>query len=51
MKHLIFTCPKTKEKVQHRYDTAHDDYESVECLSCTGVHFVNLKTGKVLGQN
>ncbi len=27
-----------------------DAYESVTCLACTHVHLVNLKTGKVLGE-
>jgi|GEM_PF-5269662 len=49
MKNLIFTCPVTNQHVQHRVETTSNrDYESVECLACTGVHFINLKTGKVL---
>ena len=49
MKNLIFTCPVTNQNVQHRIETTSDqDYESVACLACTGVHFVNLRTGKVL---
>jgi len=40
--------------VQHLVDdseSADDDnrYESVECSACAGLHFVNLRTGKVLG--
>jgi hypothetical protein len=32
-------------------DQDHDNaYQSVECLACTRVHLVNLKTGKVLGE-
>ena len=32
-------------------ETADDDvYLSVTCLACTRVHLVNLKTGKVLGE-
>ena len=30
--------------------TDDDAYESVPCLPCTQVHLVNLKTGKVLGE-
>jgi hypothetical protein len=26
-----------------------DRYESVTCIACQGVHFVNTKTGKTLG--
>jgi hypothetical protein len=33
-------------------DVTDDDatYQSFECTFCTRVHLVNLKTGKVLGQ-
>jgi len=49
MRNLIFTCPVTNQHVQHRIETTSNrDYESVECLACTGVHFINLKTGKIL---
>ena len=49
MKNLIFTCPVTNQHVQHRVESTSDqDYESVTCLACTGVHFINLKTGKLL---
>jgi hypothetical protein len=49
MRNLIFTCPVANQNVQHRIETPSDrDYESVKCLACAGVHFINLKTGKVL---
>ena len=51
MKNLIFICPVTNQNVQHRFENASDhpsDYESVTCLACDGLHFVNLRTGKVL---
>ncbi len=49
IRNLIFTCPITNQNVQHRAEAISDhDYESVSCLACAGVHFVNLKTGKVL---
>jgi len=49
MRNLIFTCPVTKQNVQHRFEATSDqDYESVTCLACTGIHFINPRTGKVL---
>jgi hypothetical protein len=49
---IIFTCPNTREKVQHWLpDDPHvseDDYEGVVCERCTRFHFVNRK-GKVMG--
>src|SRR4029077_7183663 len=50
---LIFECPKTLNNVQHWLDG--DDapdhtYESVVCPACTGLHFINGETGKLLGQ-
>ena len=49
IRHMIFTCPVTNLNVQHRLEAASNhDYELVTCLACTGVHFINLRTGKVL---
>ena len=51
MKNILFTCPVTNQNVQHRIELASDrddDYESVRCLACAGIHFIHLKTGKVL---
>ena len=28
-----------------------DTYQSFQCIACTRVHLVNLKTGKVLGED
>ena len=28
-----------------------DTYQSFECMACTRVHLVNMKTGKVLGED
>ena len=51
---LLFTCPKTLMKVQHWLDGGEDtpdcEYESVVCKACTGLHFINRKTGPLLGQ-
>jgi hypothetical protein len=39
--------------VQHWLDggdeVTEDDYEGVDCPACAQVHFINRKTGKVLG--
>jgi hypothetical protein len=49
---ILFTCPNTAFKVQHELsddeEVSDDNFESVDCPSCTRVHFVNRK-GKVLG--
>jgi len=50
---IIFTCPRTLAKVQHWLEedegASEDEYEPVSCLACTRLHFVNRKTGKLLG--
>jgi hypothetical protein len=53
---FLYRCPSTGRKVQgwladDPTDTSADanDFQSLACLACTGVHLVNLKTGKVLG--
>jgi hypothetical protein len=50
---LIFTCPRTLTKVQRWLekdeDASGDEYEAISCLACTRLHFVNRKTGKLLG--
>jgi hypothetical protein len=50
---LIFTCPATRMKVQHWLEGGRDiqenQYESVICKACTRLHFINRKTGKLLG--
>ena len=46
---IIFVCPVTNKKVQHRIEVSSDQqYESVACLSCSGLHFIDLRTGNVL---
>ena len=48
---MIFICPRTGMKVQHRQEAsaADNDYEVVTCPACARLHFVNRKTGKLLG--
>jgi hypothetical protein len=28
-----------------------NEYEAIRCLACGGLHLINRKTGKLLGQN
>ena len=51
---LLYRCPNTGRTVQGwSADEVTDDddtYQSFQCMACTRVHLVNVKTGKVLGQ-
>ena len=51
---FIFRCPTTGFDVQHWTDDDEDapqtEYEGIVCPICTRLHFVNPKTGKLLGQ-
>jgi hypothetical protein len=55
MAHFVFTCPTTSMKVQHWSDESIDvpetEYDGVVCQACTKLHFINRKTGKLLGQD
>ena len=52
---FLYRCPDTGQNVQGwSADEATDDddtYQSFPCIACTPVHLVNLKTGKVLGED
>jgi hypothetical protein len=54
MTQFLFTCPVTSMKVQHwldnDQDAPEDAYEGITCKACARVHFLNRKTGKLLGQ-
>ena len=55
MRPIIFICPFTRSNVQHfaeESETSDDEehYEAVECPACAGLHFVNMASGKVLGE-
>lgn len=55
MKTLVFTCPVRNQQVQHwiadaDHRTGDDAYVSVSCQACARLHFLNLKTGKLLGE-
>ena len=51
---FVFTCPNTNMKIQHYLDDDDDDvpdneYEVIKCAACTRMHFINRKTGDLLG--
>jgi hypothetical protein len=49
---LIFVCPKTDLKVQYRLErvsAVDHEYEAVICPACARLHFLNRKTGRLLG--
>ena len=52
---FLYRCPNTGQNVQGwSADEVTDDddaYQSVPCIACTRLHLVNLKTGKVLGED
>ncbi len=50
-RHVVFTCPVINKNVEHRFEATGHDYESVRCLACDGVHFINVRNGKVLGRD
>jgi len=50
----LFQCPKTHLTVQHRVDghgAREDEYDAVKCPACTRLHFINRKSGKLLGNS
>jgi hypothetical protein len=53
MRPLIFTCPTTLFEVQHWLDRdddpTEDEYEGIVCSGCGRMHFLNRKTGNLLG--
>jgi hypothetical protein len=50
---FLYRCPNTGQMVQgwsaDDIPTDADSYDSVTCLACTQLHFVNRTTGRVLG--
>jgi hypothetical protein len=50
---ILFNCPRTGNKVQallaEETSGTATRYESVSCLACSGIHFVDPMDGKVLG--
>ena len=52
---ILFECPQTGQKVQgllaeEAFGAGSTRYESVSCLACSGVHFINAGTGALLGK-
>jgi hypothetical protein len=47
----IFRCPNTGQKAQGFFadDLDDGDFEAISCTACTRLHWVNPKTGRVLG--
>jgi hypothetical protein len=55
MANFIFRCPDTSFNVQCQIkddgdDGGRDVYEAVRCLACDQLHFINRKTGRLLGE-
>ncbi|WP_349509693.1 hypothetical protein [Bradyrhizobium sp. Tv2a-2] len=55
MGNVLFRCPRTALNVQHWLadevgpDDAQCSYETVVCKACTRLHFINRRTGRLLG--
>jgi hypothetical protein len=55
MGNVVFRCPRTGLNVQHWLveetgpDAPQCSYETVVCKACMRLHFINRRTGKVLG--
>lgn len=47
----VYRCPATGLNVQGFVadDPTDEEYEAVKCTACTWTHYINAKTGKVLG--
>jgi hypothetical protein len=50
---FLYRCPNTGKTIQgySTDDVSDDSYESLTCPACRQVHFVNSKTGKVVGED
>lgn len=53
---ILFQCPQSGQRVQgliaeETSSAKPGDYESVSCIACSGVHFINAHTGIVLGMS
>ena len=57
---FLYQCPNTRKQVkgwiaddptEDDSDDAADTYRSLACLACAGVHLLNPRTGKVLGND
>ena len=54
MANSVFKCPVTGFNIQHELDDDKDvldnEFKAIKCRACMKVHFINQKTGKLLGQ-
>jgi len=54
MANFVFKCPVTGFNVLHELDDDKDvldnEFRAIKCRACMNVHFINQKTGKLLGQ-
>jgi hypothetical protein len=49
---FLYRCPSRTVQGWSAEEVTDDDaYESVACLACTQLHLVNMKTGKLLGED
>lgn len=54
MADIVFHCPNAELSVHHRLDNdarySDEVYEPILCSACIQLHFINRKTGKLLGR-
>jgi hypothetical protein len=54
MPHFIFKCPSTGLNVQEWIDdddgASDNEFQGLTCPACARLHFLNRKTGKLLGE-
>ena len=56
MGNIVFRCPHTGMHVQHWMaeevtgETPRGIYDTVVCDACARIHFINRRTGKLLGE-
>jgi hypothetical protein len=54
MAQILFTCPTVSMKVQHWLDdddVPESEYEGITCPACARLHFINRRTGRLLGHD
>ena len=54
MESFVYRCPNTRQNVQGIIadapgDKADDGFQAIVCNACARLHWVNPKTGRVLG--
>jgi hypothetical protein len=52
-RHILIKCPRTGMQVQHWLTEAPEEtegsYRQIICPACAQLHFINPRTGKLLG--